>query len=224
MKRSLKSTSITSLRLLVLLGCIGMATSPTIASGQEDPLVSISYGLEVEGELKGFFAWVEGIGSESEVVEHRIIDPDTEEARVEKVPGQLSWSGIALTRGITSNLAAWEWRKEVENGDIEAAMSDISIVAYDQSGTEITRWDFENAWPSKISAPEGSSTGSGVETLTIVHFPTDGIDKCPDDPFKTEAGACGCGVADTDSNNDGSEDCKPLIMRSGFESSGIPSH
>lgn len=33
------------------------------------------------------------------------------------------------------------------------------------------------------------------------------IDNCPDDPNKTEAGLCGCGVADTDSDNDGTPDC-----------------
>ncbi len=32
-------------------------------------------------------------------------------------------------------------------------------------------------------------------------------DNCPDDPNKTEPGACGCGVADTDSDGDGTPDC-----------------
>ena len=33
------------------------------------------------------------------------------------------------------------------------------------------------------------------------------VDNCPNDPNKTEAGACGCGVADTDSDNDNTPDC-----------------
>ncbi len=32
-------------------------------------------------------------------------------------------------------------------------------------------------------------------------------DQCPDDPEKTEPGQCGCGVADTDSDSDGTADC-----------------
>jgi len=32
-------------------------------------------------------------------------------------------------------------------------------------------------------------------------------DSCPDDPKKTEPGACGCGVVDTDTDNDGVADC-----------------
>ena len=36
---------------------------------------------------------------------------------------------------------------------------------------------------------------------------TDEEDACPDDPLKTEAGDCGCGIADTDTDNDGTPDC-----------------
>jgi len=33
-------------------------------------------------------------------------------------------------------------------------------------------------------------------------------DGCPDDPDKTQPGVCGCGVADTDNDEDGTPDCK----------------
>lgn len=36
------------------------------------------------------------------------------------------------------------------------------------------------------------------------------VDDCPDDPAKTEPGICGCGVADTDTDGDGSADCVDL--------------
>ena len=35
----------------------------------------------------------------------------------------------------------------------------------------------------------------------------DCLDDCPDDPLKVLAGDCGCGVADTDSDSDGTVDC-----------------
>jgi hypothetical protein len=35
----------------------------------------------------------------------------------------------------------------------------------------------------------------------------DGADGCPTDPNKTDPGACGCGVPDTDSDGDGAADC-----------------
>lgn len=42
------------------------------------------------------------------------------------------------------------------------------------------------------------SAGCGDEVMA---------DLCPDDPAKTEAGACGCGVSDADSNGNGVPDC-----------------
>jgi hypothetical protein len=33
------------------------------------------------------------------------------------------------------------------------------------------------------------------------------VDNCPSDPNKTEPGICGCGIADTDSDGDGTADC-----------------
>ena len=40
-----------------------------------------------------------------------------------------------------------------------------------------------------------------------VGYEDDNLDECPDDPLKHETGFCGCGVADTDSDGDGTADC-----------------
>ena len=36
------------------------------------------------------------------------------------------------------------------------------------------------------------------------------VDACPDDPAKTDPGICGCGVADVDSDGDGTADCNDV--------------
>ena len=60
---------------------------------------------------------------------------------------------------------------------------------------------FEN-----ITVSEG-----GTRILDIFLQPVlgggDWVDKCPDDPNKTEPGICGCGVPDKDTDGDGSLDC-----------------
>jgi hypothetical protein len=44
-------------------------------------------------------------------------------------------------------------------------------------------------------------------TSTIARSgPLSGIDECPDNTAKTEPGTCGCNVADTDTDNDGTPD------------------
>ncbi len=51
-----------------------------------------------------------------------------------------------------------------------------------------------------------SATGISPQTLTITQSAGD-LDSCPDDSSKSEPGVCGCGLADTDANNDGVIDC-----------------
>jgi phage tail-like protein len=65
----------------------------------------------------------------------------------------------------------WDWRKQVEDGQVNEARMNGSIVMYDQTLTETARWNFNNAWPSKISgpAPKADSNEIGVEELTLVH-------------------------------------------------------
>jgi phage tail-like protein len=59
----------------------------------------------------------------------------------------------------------------VEEGKVKEARKNGSIVAYDQTLTEVARWNFENAWPSKIDGPTPSAEANDVmmESVTIVH-------------------------------------------------------
>lgn len=139
-------------------------------AGREDPLVAFKFGLEISGKLSGFFTNVGGIGSESEVVEHKIVS-DKGETIIQKIPGRLTWTEVSLKRGVTSNIDIWNWRKLVIDGKIDDARTNCSIIAYDQGQKEIARWNFENAWPSKVVGPEldSSSTNYMIEEVTIVH-------------------------------------------------------
>ncbi len=138
---------------------------------REDPLVAFKFGLEIEGKLSGFFTTVGGIGSESEVVEHKIVNPDTGETIIQKIPGRLAWTEVSLKRGVTSSIDVWDWRQQIVEGKVEDARTNCSIIAYNQANEEIARWNLDNAWPSKVTGPD-MDAGSGdymVEEITIVH-------------------------------------------------------
>ena len=138
---------------------------------REDPLVAFKFGLEIEGKLSGFFTTVGGIGSESEVVEHKITNPDSGETIIQKIPGRLTWTEVSLKRGVTSSIDVWEWRQQVVEGKVDDARTNCSIIAYNQGNEEIARWNFESAWPSKVTGPDMDSGGTDymVEDMTIVH-------------------------------------------------------
>ena len=137
----------------------------------EDPLLGFRFKLDVQGKVTGFFTEIGGVGSETEIVEHKVVDPNTHQDLIQKVPGRLKWGDISLKRGVTSNLDIWDWRAEVEAGDMGAARRNGSITMYDLEGKEAARWNFVSGWPQKVSGPnlKSDSNEFGVEELVIVH-------------------------------------------------------
>lgn len=140
------------------------------APSREDPLLGFNFGIDVGGAVKGYFTEVGGLGSENEIVEQKVINEKGIEV-ILKIPGRLKWGDVTLKRGITSNMDLWEWRKQVEDGQVAGARKNGSIIMYDRELKEAARWNFVNAWPSKISGPtpKADSNEIGIEELTIVH-------------------------------------------------------
>ena len=136
---------------------------------RKDPLVSFSFYVEIQGAITGTFRECSGLGSETELIETK--ESDKGKLRYMKVPGALKWENISLKRGITDSMDIWKWRKQVEEGKVDDARKDGSIVMYDQSNTEIARWNFHRGWPRKVSGPtfNAQSNEIGVEELEIVH-------------------------------------------------------
>lgn len=132
---------------------------------ETDPLVGFHFMLDLEGVAAGYFTEIAGLGSENEVVDHGTYQI------TQKIPGRLKWGDITFKRGITASMDIWKWRRMVEEGKVDEARTNGSIIMLDQELTPVARWDFENAWPSKISGPQlqSDSTNYGVEELTIVH-------------------------------------------------------
>jgi phage tail-like protein len=134
----------------------------------EDSLVGFQFTLELSGKTQAVFREISGLGSESEVVEEKSIDVKGH-PYVKKIPGRLKYTDVTLKRGITAVMDIWQWRKLVEKGDIVAARTNGSIVAYDTSFQEVARWNFENAWPTKITGPQfqADSNNIALEEVTI---------------------------------------------------------
>jgi phage tail-like protein len=135
-----------------------------------DPLVGFHFSVEVSGKVTGLFTEVGGLGSESDVVEHKPISGKGVDF-VQKMPGRLKWGDITLKRGITATMDVWSWRQLVVDGKTVAARANGTITMFDNDGSAVAQWDFVNGWPSKVSGPSltSDSTAFGVEEMTIVH-------------------------------------------------------
>jgi phage tail-like protein len=141
-----------------------------MADTQKDPLVSAWFGLEFQGQVAGAFRECTGLGSENEVVEYKASGPKGEQV-IKKVPGRLKWNNITLKRGITDSMDMWKWRKLVEEGKITEARKNGTVTMFNQKGEPIAKWDFVNAWPSKLSGPGANAANNevAVEELEITH-------------------------------------------------------
>ncbi len=140
------------------------------AAGREDPLLGFNFALDLSGTVAGYFTEVSGIGSENEVIEQKVVTGKGVEV-ILRIPGRLKWGDIVLKRGITSSMDLWNWRRQVEEGKVKDARKNGSIVMFDRELKEVARWNFVNAWPSKITGPSPKSDSNeiGIEELTIVH-------------------------------------------------------
>jgi phage tail-like protein len=135
-----------------------------------DPLVSGWFGVEFQGSVMGAFRECTGLGSENEVVESKASGPKGDYV-LKKIPGRMKYNNVTLKRGITDAMDMWQWRKLVEEGKIDQARKNGSIVMFSSMGNEIARWNLVNAWPSKLTGPTANATNNeiGIEELEIVH-------------------------------------------------------
>jgi YqxM protein len=108
-------------------------------------------------------------------------------------------NGVVIASGTIDPLAAGECQVlTYDPGDnSNGASGNYMFKAYQRPGHPGTTELWSEACELACEACPDAD-GDGV---------CDGDDGCPDDPDKTEPGACGCGVPDTDADGDGTPDC-----------------
>lgn len=119
--------------------------------------------LEIQGVVNdtrvivGGFKSVSGMDSETEIVEFK----QGNDKIVRKKPGRTTYSNIVLERGYTATDDLWNWRKNIEDGQIDRRSG--SVIILDQDGeTEVARYNFFEAWPCKWYVPDMDSDTSGM--------------------------------------------------------------
>ena len=126
--------------------------------------------LEIQGVVNdtrvivGGFKSVSGMDSETEIVEFK----QGNDKVVRKKPGRTTYSNIVLERGYTATDDLWNWRKNIEDGQIDRRSG--SVIILDQDGeTEVASYNFFEAWPCKWYVPDMDSDTSGmaIEKLEI---------------------------------------------------------
>ena len=135
-----------------------------------DALGAYNFQIEVDGITLAQFKEVSGLSIEIKVIEHEEVTPGGVPI-IKKIPGPKKWGDITLKRGKTEDKGWWEWINTIHQGNITGGHRNGSIVLYDYALGEKARWNFINAWPSKVSVSGLKAGGSEVvvEECTLVH-------------------------------------------------------
>lgn len=131
---------------------------------------ALRWYLELDGLTEGIFREVSGLDSETEVIEHRHTGKGGNLV-VNKVPGALKWSNISFKRGITDDRKLHDWRKKIEDGQVEANRKNGTITCYAPNGDVVAKYTFKKGWPVKWQGPAFDATKSemAVESMEIAH-------------------------------------------------------
>ncbi|MBD2891730.1 phage tail protein [Spirillospora sp. NPDC000708] len=132
-----------------------------------DPYRNFNFLVELEGIAQASFVECGGLGSTTEVIENRQGGDNTTSY---KLPGRTSYSDISLKWGLTASTELWDWRQQIVIGAIVRKNGSIVVFDLDNS-TEVARWNFVNAWPSKWESSAFTAKGSdiSIDTLVLAH-------------------------------------------------------
>lgn len=125
--------------------------------------------MEIDGIVQAGFSECTIPESSTEPTEYREgADPPT----VRKLSSLNTYGDLTLRWGTTpESTELFEWRKAVEQGQLDEARRNVAVLVLDEEGEPGARWEFRDAWPRQYDAPDLDATGSGVaiESLEIAH-------------------------------------------------------
>ncbi len=146
---------------------------------KQDPLVANHFFLEVDGEVISQLSEVSGLDVEVEVTDIQQQLPSGQYSQ-RKAFSKPKWTGEISVKRLAPDDASsdslWKWFNSIrEKGMKISALDDErkngSVVIYDSTLAEVARFNFYNAWPSKISTDSFTVGGNDPvsETITLQH-------------------------------------------------------
>lgn len=126
---------------------LAIVTTPVAAQAQEVAKAESRevIALEVDGVTLARFAEVSGLNTAA----------------------RAKWANITLKRGVTDSPGLRRWHEAGRERGSDARKSG-AIIQYDTQGRAVSRWHFENAWPSKWEGPaHKAGAGEALVSLTL---------------------------------------------------------
>jgi phage tail-like protein len=139
------------------------------AVSNNDAIAARNFAIEIDGTTIAQFTELSGLTSEMDVTELKENGADGKLV-IKKIPGAHKPPTLTLKRAKNVSMDLYKWHKAALDGKIKEARKTGSVILYDYEAGEIARWNFVNAWPSKLTT-SGLKAGSNelvTEEATIV--------------------------------------------------------
>ena len=134
-----------------------------------DALAGYHYSIEIDGVTIAQFQEVSGLTSELDVIE---LKENTKDGKyiIKKLPGNRKAPSITLKRAKNASKDLWDWHQKIYQGKVSDARKNGSVVLYNYDHSEVGRYNFVNAWPSKVSMSSLKAGSNEVlmEEVTLV--------------------------------------------------------
>ena len=146
---------------------------------KHDPLIVNHFFLEIDGEVISQLSEVSGLELELEVtdIQQQLASGNYSQRKAFSKPkwtGEISIKRLAPTDATAD--ALWKWFNSIRDkgmkfDSLNAERKNGSVVIYDSTMAEVARWNFYNAWPSKIAQDSVTVGGNEpvFETITLQH-------------------------------------------------------
>ncbi len=124
------------------------------------------FKVSIDGMEVADFRSAEGLSVQREVLE---IYEGGDNAKHHKLVGGTRYSNIVLRRGTTDNTELFKWVKETIDGKV--TRKNGAIIAINQAGDPVSRWEFKNAWPCRYEGPDfiAGNDDVAIESLELAH-------------------------------------------------------
>lgn len=134
----------------------------------QNPFACLNFQVEVDGIVMGAFAECSGLTEDTDSTDYR---EQSISETLRKIPGARKFSKITLKRGLITNFEFYQWLNKTANSNNEVVKKSVTVVLLGESRNLVFRWNFKNAWPTKLEGDLPNTTDSVVviETLELAH-------------------------------------------------------
>jgi phage tail-like protein len=133
-----------------------------MALAKQKPVLSTRFVLELDGASQMTFNQVTGMTMSTTAAETELFASGGR--GVVKNPGNQEPTELNLTRQLDADTTMWDWFQKLVEGAREWRNGSLIIYGGNAADEELVRYNFVEAWPSKVSV--SGLDAAGKDTLT----------------------------------------------------------